>query len=98
MKSSAGHWVMRQPFLCFASFGSSNIRWGLPTERHRETCACICWWGGCLKPYRVFNMGVGMVWFVPEAEADRAVGLIKSKGFTACRIGEVVAGSGVTVK
>ena len=50
------------------------------------------------EAYRVFNMGVGMVWFVPEAEADKAVELINAKGFKACRIGEVVAGSGVTVK
>ena len=50
------------------------------------------------EAYRVFNMGVGMVWFVPEAEADKAVELINSCGFKACRIGEVVAGSGVVVK
>ena len=50
------------------------------------------------EAYRVFNMGVGMVWFVPEAEAGRAVELIRAGGFTACRIGEAVAGSGVTVK
>ena len=50
------------------------------------------------EAYRVFNMGVGMVWFVPEAEADRAVSLIEARGFTARRIGEVVSGSGVTVK
>ena len=43
-------------------------------------------------------MGVGMVWFVPAAEADRAVSLIEARGFTARRIGEVVSGSGVTVK
>ena len=50
------------------------------------------------ESYRVFNMGVGMVWFVPEADADKAIDLINSKGFTACRIGEVIAGSGVVVK
>ena len=50
------------------------------------------------EAYRVFNMGVGMVWFVPEADADKAVDLINAKGFKACRIGEVVAGSGVVVK
>ena len=50
------------------------------------------------EAYRVFNMGVGMVWFVPEADADKAIDLINAKGFKACRIGEVVAGSGVVVK
>ena len=50
------------------------------------------------EAYRVFNMGVGMVWFVPEAEADQAVTLINNCGFKACRIGEVIAGSGVVVK
>ncbi len=50
------------------------------------------------EAYRVFNMGVGMVWFVPAAEADKAIEIINGKGFTACRIGEVVAGSGVVVK
>ena len=50
------------------------------------------------EAYRVFNMGVGMVWFVPAAEAEKAIELINAKGFKACAIGEVVAGSGVVVK
>ncbi len=50
------------------------------------------------EAYRVFNMGVGMVWFVPAAEAEKAISIISSCGFTACRVGEVVSGSGVTVK
>ena len=50
------------------------------------------------EAYRVFNMGVGMVWFVPEADADKAVELINNCGFKACRIGEVISGSGVVVK
>ena len=50
------------------------------------------------EAYRVFNMGVGMVWFVPAGEADKALEIINGKGFTACRVGEVVAGSGVVVK
>ena len=50
------------------------------------------------EAYRVFNMGVGMVWFVPEADADKAVDLINNCGFKACRIGEVISGSGVVVK
>ena len=35
---------------------------------------------------------------VPAAEAGQAVELINNCGFKACRIGEVVAGSGVVVK
>ncbi|MBR7139348.1 MAG: phosphoribosylformylglycinamidine cyclo-ligase [Lentisphaeria bacterium] len=50
------------------------------------------------EAYRVFNMGVGMVWFVPAAEAEKAISIINGCGFTACRVGEVVSGSGVTVK
>ncbi len=45
------------------------------------------------EAYRVFNMGVGMVWFVPEADADRAVASIRDSGFYAARIGAVVAGN-----
>ena len=50
------------------------------------------------EAYRVFNMGVGMVWFVPADEADKALEIINGQGFTACRVGDVVAGSGVVVK
>ena len=50
------------------------------------------------EAYRVFNMGVGMVWFVPASDADKAIETINNCGFKACRIGEVVAGSGVVVK
>ena len=51
------------------------------------------------EAYRVFNMGVGMVWFVPAAAEAAALAAIRSAGFEAARIGEVVAGErGVTVK
>ncbi len=51
------------------------------------------------EAYRVFNMGVGMVWFVPEKEGDAALKCIRSCGFTAERIGGVVSGNKtVTVK
>jgi len=51
------------------------------------------------EAYRVFNMGVGMVWFVPEKEADAALKCIRSCGFTAEKIGAVVSGNkSVTVK
>ncbi len=44
--------------------------------------------------YRVFNMGVGMVWFVPPAAVDSALALIGEAGFTAGTIGEVTPGDG----
>lgn len=44
------------------------------------------------EAYRVFNMGVGMVWFVPENAKDAALEVIREAGFTADVIGEVVAG------
>ena len=46
------------------------------------------------EAFRVFNMGVGMVWFVPAAEAERAVELINGCGYESRVIGEVVSGSG----
>lgn len=45
-----------------------------------------------IEAYRVFNMGVGMVWFVPKRAADRALAVIRGQGFTAEVAGEVVAG------
>ncbi len=45
-----------------------------------------------VEAYRVFNMGVGMVWFVPPADADRALEICKSCGFEAAVIGEAIAG------
>ncbi|MBE6391371.1 MAG: phosphoribosylformylglycinamidine cyclo-ligase [Lentisphaerae bacterium] len=44
------------------------------------------------EAYRVFNMGVGMVWFVPQDAKDSALDIIRGAGFTADVIGEVVAG------
>lgn len=46
------------------------------------------------EAFRVFNMGVGMVWFVPSGEASKAVDLINSCGYASRVIGEVVSGSG----
>lgn len=46
------------------------------------------------EAFRVFNMGVGMVWFVPSGEASKAVDLINSCGYESRVIGEVVYGSG----
>ena len=45
------------------------------------------------EAYRVFNMGVGMVWFVPADAADKALEIIRKNGYTAEKIGEVVAGN-----
>lgn len=45
-----------------------------------------------VEAYRVFNMGVGMVWFVPASEADRALGICREKGYTAEIIGEIAPG------
>ncbi len=52
-----------------------------------------------VEAYRVFNMGVGMVWFVPAAAKDRALRICAETGFDAQVIGEVVPGNrDVTVK
>ncbi len=42
--------------------------------------------------YRVFNMGVGMVFAVPEYNAQRVVAILKRAGFASSVIGDVVAG------
>ena len=50
---------------------------------------------GEIDPYemfRVFNMGVGMVWFVPADRADEGLSIIRNAGFDAMRIGEVTVG------
>ena len=44
------------------------------------------------EAYRVFNMGVGMVWFVPADEAKQAIAICKKAGFKAFVCGEVVKG------
>ena len=44
------------------------------------------------EAYRVFNMGVGMVWFVPAEAKETGLEIIRNAGFTADVIGEVVAG------
>jgi phosphoribosylformylglycinamidine cyclo-ligase len=42
--------------------------------------------------YRVFNMGVGMVWFVPSAAMEDAMAICQQNGFVAAVIGEAVSG------
>jgi phosphoribosylformylglycinamidine cyclo-ligase len=44
------------------------------------------------EAYRVFNMGVGMVWFVPAADADAALKIATECGYTAAVCGKVTAG------
>ncbi len=44
------------------------------------------------EAYRVFNMGVGMVWFVGRKSADAALAACRSCGYTAEIIGEAVKG------
>lgn len=45
------------------------------------------------EAYRVFNMGVGMVWFVPASAASKALKVCKAAGFEAFVCGEIVKGS-----
>lgn len=44
--------------------------------------------------HRVFNMGVGMVWFVPPEAVDQALTIARDQGFSAEEIGEIAAGPG----
>ena len=44
------------------------------------------------EAYRVFTMGVGMVWFVPEAEVAQALKICEETGFKAFVFGEITAG------
>ncbi|MDD3154135.1 MAG: phosphoribosylformylglycinamidine cyclo-ligase [Victivallaceae bacterium] len=45
-----------------------------------------------VEAYRVFNMGVGMVWFVSRADEEKAIELARQAGFDALHVGEVVSG------
>ena len=45
--------------------------------------------------YSVFNMGIGFVVALPEAEADKAIQIATKHGEKAFKIGRVVAGEGV---
>lgn len=45
---------------------------------------------------RVFNLGIGMIAIVPAADADPALAALADQGTAAWRIGEAVAGEGVT--
>jgi len=45
-----------------------------------------------VEAYRVFNMGVGMVWFVPKRSATKALRIAQDAGFKAALMGEVTEG------
>ena len=46
--------------------------------------------------FRVFNMGIGFVLSIPADAAEVTLARLRASGETACRLGEVVAGAGVT--
>ena len=46
------------------------------------------------EAYRVFNMGVGMVFFVPASEESEVLKICRNAGFNAFPCGKVVPGSG----
>jgi len=46
--------------------------------------------------YSVFNMGIGFVVAVPEAEADKAIQIATEHGEKAFKIGRVLTGEGIT--
>jgi len=47
---------------------------------------------GPVEAYRVFNMGIGMVWFVPAEQAKTALKICSDAGFKAAVCGKVVSG------
>ncbi len=46
-----------------------------------------------VEAYRVFNMGIGMVWFIPAEQADAAIKICADAGFDAAVCGKVIAGN-----
>jgi len=44
-----------------------------------------------IEMYRVFNMGIGMVWFVDESEVKKAISIINGLGYNAAVCGKAVA-------
>jgi len=49
------------------------------------------------EAYRVFNMGIGMVLFVPESDADKTVELCRNAGYTTEICGKVTKGDGTVI-
>ena len=53
-------------------------------------------WGNVAdsEMFRTFNMGIGMILVLPDAEADSLIEELAAQGEPACRIGSVIAGNG----
>jgi phosphoribosylformylglycinamidine cyclo-ligase len=49
------------------------------------------------EAYRVFNMGIGMVLFVPESDADKTVEICRAAGYTTEICGKVSKGDGTVI-
>ena len=49
------------------------------------------------EAYRVFNMGVGMVFFVPGSEEEATISLCRAAGFNAFTCGKVEEGEGKSI-
>ena len=43
--------------------------------------------------YKVFNMGVGMMWVVPQDVVDSALSICQELGFTGARLGDITEGT-----
>jgi len=71
-------------------FEAANIHDAPPIFKLLQKCGNI----DNEEMYRVFNMGVGMVWFVPEQEVGIALEICLGEGFEAAVIGKVFPGNG----
>jgi phosphoribosylformylglycinamidine cyclo-ligase len=47
--------------------------------------------------FNIFNMGIGMVIALPEADAQKAISILAECGEKASVIGRVIEGEGVTI-
>jgi phosphoribosylformylglycinamidine cyclo-ligase len=47
--------------------------------------------------FNIFNMGIGMVIALPEADAEKAIAILAAEGEKASVIGKVIEGEGVTI-
>ena len=57
-------------------------------------------WGGVAhrEMFNIFNMGIGMVIALDEAEAEKAIEILTAAGEKASVIGRIIEGEGVTIK
>ncbi|MDU2065267.1 MAG: phosphoribosylformylglycinamidine cyclo-ligase [Sporomusaceae bacterium] len=60
---------------------------------------CLQKWGNVAdkEMYRTFNMGIGMVFVVPQDEADAVIASLAAAGEAAYKIGEIVSGDQETI-